>query len=116
MDIHTQNIQQVEQPTQQEAHVDLTHTNRLSGRERAITEVETRAFVQYLKQRYVRDAYLHMDIERLKESKAGVDAIEWKALLVTNKGRISAKQKGYGVFNSLHKTFEAIELQLKKML
>ena len=115
MEIQT-TTQQIDETPQRQAHVDLTHTNRLTDRERAITHVETRAFVEYLKQRYVKDAYLHLDIQRLKESRAGVDAIEWNALVVTNKGRISARQKGYGVFNSLHETFEAIEFQLKKLL
>ncbi|MFT4250840.1 MAG: hypothetical protein ACMXYD_05770 [Candidatus Woesearchaeota archaeon] len=111
--IYTQ--KQVEDKTQDYAHVDITHTNRLSTRERAIVDVEAAAFITHIKARYVNDAYLHLDVIRTKETKAGVNGIAFKALLVTNKGRFFAEQQGFGVFNSLHSAFEALETQLTKL-
>lgn len=99
----------------QDVKVDVTHTNRLSARERATTQEEAHAFLQHVKQRYVNDAYLHLDVKRVKETHGGLDGLKWKALLVTNRGRFSAQQIGYGAFNSLHKTFDALDSQLRRL-
>jgi hypothetical protein len=104
-----------EESTMQNVKVDITHTNRLSQRERATTQTEAQAFLQHVKQRYVDDAYLHLDVKRVKETRGGIDGLKWKALLVTNRGRFSAQQMGFGAFNSLHKTFDALDLQLRRL-
>ena len=115
MEFTIQQRTQVEDKAQEYAHVDITHTNRLSTRERAIVDVEATAFITHIKRRYVNDAYLHLDVIRTREKKAGESGLAFKALLVTNKGRFFAEQSGFGVFNALHSTFEALETQLSKL-
>lgn len=101
--------------TTQRMHVDMSHTNRLSGREHTTARIETEEFLRHITNRYVDDAYLHLDVKRVKETRRGLDGLKWKALLVTNKGRFVAEQIGFGVFHSLHTTFDALEGQLRRI-
>ena len=95
--------------------VDVAHTERLSRVEHRLAADMAGEFVDLL-QRYVDEAYVHMDVKKVREQRRGVPGVKWKVLLVTNKGRYHTEQMGFGVEHSLKQAFDVLEQQVRSRL
>lgn len=96
----------------QRIRFDISHTKRLSPREVQEARTEALDFLEGI-QHYFDQVYLHLDVSRHREqTRGGIPQYQWRALLVTDNGRYYADDVGFGVADSLHNTFEALETEI----
>jgi hypothetical protein len=97
------------------ADMDVSHTKRLSATELKVVQEEADRFLARMN-RFFDEAYIHVDVSNTKEGYMGLRGLEWRVLLVTNRGRYHATFADAGVEASIRGAFGVLEQQVLSRL